>query len=116
MTKYSQRQGGLRMERKSYQIEYLPTFYKQFNKIICYIRYKLKNPIAANNLIDKVEQAIIERSFNPEAYESFRSSKPRKYLWYRIYIDNYTIFYTVVGNKMSVAKIIYTKRDLQTII
>lgn len=104
------------MEKRKYQIKYLPMFDKQLAKIVYYITYKLKNKKAANRLIEKVEKAIIERSFNPEAYELYKSKKQRKTKWYRIYVDNYMVFYTVKEDNMIVAKIVYVKRDLKKLV
>ncbi len=39
-----------------------------------------------------------------------------KYNWYRIYIGNFTIFYTVRKNTMELAHIIYSARNLDDLI
>ena len=43
---------------KQYDVTYLPLFYKDLDNIVDYIKYKLKNPIAANNFLDLVESEI----------------------------------------------------------
>lgn len=57
-----------------------------------YIVDKLQNPQAANDLLDAVESAILERVDVAESFEPFRSLKERRYSYYRIYIDNYVIY------------------------
>ena len=42
------------MEKNKYTIRYLPTFISQFNSILYYITYELKNKIAAENLYKEV--------------------------------------------------------------
>ena len=44
---------------------YLPIFQSDLFEIIEYIRDTLQNPVAADNLLDEVEHAILKRSENP---------------------------------------------------
>ena len=101
---------------KKYKVTYFPIFYRDLDKITDYITYKLKNLIAANNFVDKLENEINKRAFNPEIYEPYKSTKFRKNKYFRIYIDNYTIFYTVNGNVMELRRILYSKRNFKNII
>lgn len=48
-----------------YKLRYIPLFYEDFNEILTYIRVKLNNPEAAQNLINQVERAILKRSNLP---------------------------------------------------
>lgn len=101
---------------KQYQILYLPLFYEDLMKIIKYIKVKLKNPIAAKHLIIEIEKAITDRAYNPNDYEKYNSNKKRKDTYYRIYVKNYTIFYTLQGNIMNVRRILYSRRNFKNII
>ncbi|WP_411336655.1 type II toxin-antitoxin system RelE/ParE family toxin [Ruminococcus gauvreauii] len=67
-----------------YDLRYLPLFYEELEEKIIYISEKLKNPQAANTLLDAVEKAILERLPNAESFESYHSLKERKYPYYRI--------------------------------
>ena len=49
------------MFSKKYRLSYLPLFYKDLDEKVTYIAEKLKNPKAANDLLDKVESAIMEK-------------------------------------------------------
>lgn len=104
------------MEKDKFIIRYLPSFDEEFEEIIIYIAYKLKNKNAAEKLIENVNQAIINRSKNPKNFEAYKSKRKRKYTWYRIYIKNFTIFYTVTNNMMEVAHILYNKRNIEELI
>ncbi len=66
------------MVNKKYEIEYLPTFISQFNNILYYITYELKNKIAADNFYNEVVKQIEIRSEAPEAYEVFKTIKKGK--------------------------------------
>lgn len=101
---------------KKYDIKYLPLFYNDLEKIIEYIIYQLDNKIAANNFIDELEEKINKRAYNPKVYEKYISAKERQYTYYRIYIKNYTVFYTVRDNVMEVRRLLYSKRKFEKLI
>jgi hypothetical protein len=69
--------------------------------------------MAANALVDDVQQSIRERLSCAEAFEQFHSVKERQYPYYRIYVRNYTIFYVVIDDVMEVRRLLYNRRDLQ---
>lgn len=104
------------MMKNDYKINYLPSFSQELNEILYYIAYVLKNKKAAYNLLSLVETAIIKRSFNPKGFEIYKSLKDRKYTFYKIYIKNFTIFYTVRNNSMEIVHILYNKRNFDKLI
>lgn len=108
------------MDKKSYKLRYLPLFYTDLEEKITYISDKLKNKKAANDLVDAVESAILERVEVAESFEIYHSIKERRYPYYRIYIDNYVIYYVVVddGNEkiMEVRRMLYKGQDRDNII
>ena len=67
-------------------------------------------------ILKNIEKSIKERSKNPESYEKYKINKKRNFSWYRIYIKNFVIFYTVESNTMKVAHIIYSRRDMENLI
>ena len=85
------------MFSKKYRLSYLPLFYEDLDEKITYIAEKLKNPKAASDLLDKVEAAIMECLPVAESFEPYYSVRERKYTYYRIYVDNYTIL--LCGNR-----------------
>lgn len=104
------------MVKNNFTIKYLPSFDKEFNEILYYITYVLKNKIAAENLLKSVDSAISRRSINPESFEIYRSNKKRKYNFYKIHIKSFTIFYTVRHNTMEIVHILYNKRNFNNLI
>ena len=99
-----------------YTLSYLPRFYDDLEEKVAYLSDVLLNPEAANNLVDAVEKAILERMLNAESFEKYHSKKERKYPYYRIYVKEYTIYYVVIptetGKKvMEVRRILHNLQD-----
>lgn len=105
------------MANKPYQLRYLPLFYDDLNQVITYISDILHNKDAASKLLDSVEKAIQERLFMPEAFEPYKSCKEREHAYYRIYVENFIIFYAVIddGDKkiMEVRRFLYKRQDFE---
>lgn len=101
---------------EKYKITYLPLFHEDLDKITDYTLYRLKNEPATKRLIDEIEKEINKRAYNPIAYEIYSTTKERKNNYYRIYVKNYTIFYTVKDNIMEVRRILYNKRNFDRLI
>jgi len=91
-----------------YKIEYLPSFYYELNEILYYIKYILCNRYAAENLLNRIRKCIKIRALNPKINGICYNSK---YKWYRIFVNNFIIFYTVSEDCIKVAHIVYNKRD-----
>ena len=94
------------MDGKHYKLSILPLFEDDLNEIVDYISVRLQNPIAAEDFVDAVENAIQDRLSCAEAFEPYHSAKERRYPYYR------TIFYVVIGDTIEVRRIVYSRRDL----
>lgn len=94
-----------------YKIRYLPLFVEDLEQVIVYIRDELSNPEAAKKFLSKVEKAILKRSYNPTSFEVYLGNSTRKNPYYKIYVNNYIIFYVVIDNVMEVRRIIHNKRN-----
>ncbi len=99
-----------------YTLSYLPLFYDDMEEIVAYLTEVLLNPDAANDLLNAVEKAILDRLPNAESFEEYHSIKERKYSYYRIYVKEYTIYYVVIpagrGKKiMEVRRILHNLQD-----
>ena len=104
------------MEEKRYELRILPLFEEKLQETADYIAFRLRNPIAAEDFVDAVEAAILERLKAPEAFEPYRSKKDRRYVYYAIPVKNYLVFYVVIGHVMEVRTLVYGRRDLTKII
>lgn len=101
---------------KKYKLTYLPIFQNDLTEAAYYISRVLKNPAAANRLIDDVEKAILERLKSPDSFQPYQSKRKRNPPYYRINIRNFSVFYVVIDNTMEVRRFIYSKRDIDAII
>ena len=104
------------MAKSKYTIKYLSAFSEELDEIIYYITFILKNKKAAERLLQNVYNAIEQRSESPDSYEIYKSKVNMKYDWYRIYIGNLTIFYTVRNKTMEITHIIYSARNFDNLI
>ena len=74
---------------------------------------KFTKPVIIN---DEVIKEIEKRSEYPESFEKYNSKKKRKNTYYRIYVKNYTIFYTIKDNAMEVRRILSSRRNFDKLI
>lgn len=99
-----------------YDLRYLPLFYEDLEQKVLYIAEQLHNEKVANDLLDAVENAIMQRLPNAEAFEPYQSLKERRYRYYRIYVKNFVIYYVVIDDEgpkkiMEVRRFLYNKQD-----
>ena len=104
------------MAKNKCQVKYLPSFSEELNEIIYYITFILKNKNAAERLLNNIHNVIEQRMESSESYEVYKSKAKMKYDWYRIYIGNFIIFYTVRNNIMEITHIIYSARNFDDLI
>ena len=97
-----------------YTLRYLPLAKQDLSEIVNYIQNNLENPIAAENTLSKIEPAILERLESPEAFAVWQSKKQRPYPYRKINVGNYTVWY--VDHIMEVRRILYSRRDEETLI
>lgn len=104
-----------------YALRYLPLFYEDLEQKVIYIAEQLHNEKAANDLINAVESAIIERLPSAEAFEPYQSLKERRYKYYRIYVKNFVVYYVVIDDEgprkiMEVRRLLYNKQNSEQLI
>ena len=103
------------MADAKYKLRYLPLFYEDLEQKVIYIAEELHNQQAANELLEAVENAILERLPVAESFEVYHSIRERKYPYYRIYVKNYVIWYVVIDDEgedkiMEVRRFLYNKQ------
>ena len=99
-----------------YTVRYLPLAKQDLSEIVNYIQNNLENPIAAENTLSKIEAAILERLESPESFAVWQSKKQRPYPYRKINVGNYTVWYVVIDHIMEVRRILYSRRDEETLI
>lgn len=78
--------------------------------------YKLNNEIATNNFVNELENEINKRAYNLDSYEKYISTRKRQYTYYKIYVKNYIVLYTVKDNIMEIRRILYSRRKFDKLI
>jgi hypothetical protein len=108
------------MPNSKYKLRYLPLFYEDLNEKVEYIAFEKLNPTAAIKLVDAVEAAILERLPIAESFETYPSFFERKHPYYRIYVDNFIVFYVIIdaegGQIMEVRRFLYKGQDRDSMI
>ena len=101
---------------KKYRLLYLPTAYQDLVEITDYIKNALQNPMATENILEKIESAILERLEAPESFAIWETDTVRTYPYRRINVGNYTVWYVVIDGVMEVRRVLYAKRDERNLI
>ena len=101
---------------EQYELRYLPLFWNDLNATVSYIADELHNPIAAERLVDAIEESILQYLKNPLLGHPYQSTRRHsaQYRWFAVH--NYLVFYVVDGNVMEVRRLIYGARDLDRLI
>ncbi len=106
----------VKKENSRYEIRYLASFSDELNSIVNYITNELCNEEAAEKLLNDVIEAIETRSLYPDIFEKYEKNTNLRKEWFRIYVGNYIIFYTVSKRIMWVTHIIYSGRDYEELL
>lgn len=100
--------------------KYTQQYYDDLNSIVDYIADVKKNPIAALNLLDKIEEAVNKRTPVADSFEPITSAKDREHTYYKITVNNYFIFYIIINEEdkdiVEYRRVIYNKRNWNRII
>lgn len=97
---------------KQYRLEYLPLFWDDLEHAVFYIRDVLKNPAAAERLLDRTEAAILEHAKTPTMAQVYKTTRRRPLPYYWFPVGNYIVFYVVHDDVMEVRRFIYGARNL----
>ena len=95
----------------AYTLEYTEVFNEELAEAVRYIAHELRNPDAAERLLEHAEAAITERLFAPESFEPVPTARDREHPYYRIPVGNYVVLYCVIGNVMDVRRFVYDPSD-----
>ena len=95
-----------------YKIHYLPLALDDLKNIVRYIAHNLEAPRAAGNLIKKIDKEVLKISENPFRCHLYTPIEKMKYEYRILNIDNYSLFYIVVKEKVEIHRVLYSKRDI----
>lgn len=97
---------------RQYRLQYLPLFWDDLEKAVFYVRDVLKNPAAAERLLDRTEEAVLEHAKARTMAQVYKTTRDRPLPYYWFAVGNYMVFYVVMGDVMEVRRFIYGARDL----
>jgi len=72
----------------------------------------LKNPAAAERLLDRTEEVILEHAKAPTIAKVYKTTRNRPLPYHWFAVGNYMVFYVVMDDVMEVRRFIYGARDL----
>lgn len=102
----------------TYSVIYSPKALEDLRGIFMYIKFKLKNPTAAENQVKRIRNEVRLLDFMPARFV-LADWEPWKSMGvHKISIDKYVIFYTVDENEktVTIVRIVYGGRDLKNIL
>ena len=94
-----------------YEVEYSKEAKQDLIEIKRYIKYTLKQPEIAQNLISRIRMKIDMLEDNPKVYAIIDLDKIKKFEIRKFAIDNYIVFYMVKGNKIQIVRILYGRKN-----
>lgn len=95
----------------SYNIHITKAAERDLNNTLDYIEFILKNPKAADDLLNDVEIAINALEDYPESREVINDPVLKSCGMRYIIINNYLAFYLIKGDTIYVVRFLYAKRD-----
>ena len=75
---------------KRYKLRYLPLFWEDLSQAASYIAFDLKNPAAAERLVDSVEVGILDHLKNPTMAPVYHTTRNRPVPYYWFAVGNYS--------------------------
>ena len=99
-----------------FQVSYLPLALADLEEIFQYIVHQLKAPKAAQKLLEKINAAVDQLVESPYSHPVFQSSRALKKEYRKVTVKNFYVFYVVEKNIVEIHRVIYSKRDLGTLL
>ena len=107
------------MPQNKYEIEYLPVADQDLAELVTYIAVDLAAPQAAANLLEKIDQAIKSLETFPYAHAVYQPAgvqTPTMPFEFRtLVVNSYLVFYYITENIVTIARVIYSSRDIQNV-
>lgn len=94
---------------KSHKIDLLPEAMNDLDEIFDYIL--LDNPIAAENMLEKIYSSLQKLTFFPKAGVRLNHTIIKHYAFRMIVIELYVAFYRVIDEKVYIYRILHGSRD-----
>lgn len=105
------------MLEHEYKIVFLPIAEADLSEIVLYISREFNNPVSALRVMKKIREAIFERRKAPESFQKCRFANTSLDTYYRINVGkHYSVFYVVNDSTMEIRRILYSARDVESLL
>lgn len=103
---------------KAYHVHITTAAERDLNRAADYIEFSLKNPSAADNLVDEAEEALSSLSQMPERFALVNDKLLAAWGIRFVQVKNYLAFYTVsqTSDAVYVLRFLYGKSDWMSIL
>ena len=82
------------------------------DEIYKYISENLQEPVIAANQYNRIADAILTLEQMPDRIKLMNSEPERIRGLRQLHVDNYTIFFTITGSVVNIARILYSASDV----
>ena len=105
------------MPPAKYKLAYLRAADSDLAEIFNYIAVELGAPEAAGRLLDKIEEAVTGLKTFPYAHKLYPAEVNTEPFEFRaLVVESYLALYYVTGDTVTIARVIYDRRDIQRIL
>lgn len=99
------------MER--YKVEITREALQDMEEIYDYIAVELLSPENAMGQYNRIADEILTLDMFPQRYRIMDSEPEKQMELRRMLVDNYSVFYTIRGDKVIVTDVLYTASDIE---
>lgn len=96
-----------------YKVEFTEECRNEIKKIYSYIKDNLCNEIAAQKLMNKLEEYVSDLSYSPRIYAEIDKYKGTKKVYRRMVVNKYVVLYNIdeENKKVNIAHMFYGGSD-----
>ncbi len=100
----------------TYKLHITQTAERDLMEAADYIEFSLKNPTAADHLLDAVEEAFISLIQFPKQRPIVTDSVLSLWEIRAVLVNNYIVFCTITGDTIHIVRFLYGRRDWMSIL
>jgi len=104
------------MEQRPYDYEFTPLAKQDIEEIFEYISYTLGSPQAADNLIDKIQEAVEKVCEFPYLRPLLTEKVLRDKGYRMIAVKNFSLFYTARDGTIIIHRVLYGRRNYENLL
>ena len=94
-----------------YNITYLPLANDDILAAVNYVAERLENPMAAEELLNELDQTVDRLARFPYAHELYHTNRPMQKEIRKVAVKGYVLYYSVDGNAVEIQRFIHGRKD-----